>query len=334
MILTTLVLTGALWSSVSQTFEPKEFPNLFEACEYRYSGGQYHDHLFRYRLFVPRNLRPGEQCPLLVWLHGKNESGEDNEWNLLQLPMIVNPSKSVEQYRFFVLAMQCPEADPTWSHGQDDAAGDMLAVTYEVLQKTLREQPVDQDRIYLSGVSSGGAGCWEMAMRHPDLFAAVAPMSSGGGDVSRVSKLVNIPIWAFHCLYDAPEGVEQTVAALREAGGNVHLTLLRSAIHDSWHDAFRGFGSFDWMLAQRRGAQFCWTPPGHRAWQWWHVFGVPGAFLAIVGLGWYSEQRRRRTRRGNIPKTQQQNACVPTLSVSNGAATPAESDAEQQQASP
>ena len=171
----------------------------------------------------------------------------------LQLPMIVNPSKSVEQYRFFVLAMQCPEADPTWIHGNDDAAGDMLVVTYEVLQKTLREQPVDQDRIYLSGVSSGGAGCWEMAMRHPDLFAAVAPMSSGGGDVSRVSKLVNIPIWAFHCLYDAPEGVEQTVAALREAGGNVHLTLLRSAIHDSWHDAFRGFGSFDWMLAQRRG---------------------------------------------------------------------------------
>ena len=285
--------------SANGSFQPSTFPKLFEAREYRPSSGEHQGRLLRYRLFVPRNLRPGEQCPLLVWLHGKGEGGDDNEWSLKYLPMIVQPSRPVEEYRFFILATQSPSG--SWSSGYDDSSGDMLAVTYAIVQQLLKEQPIDPDRVYLSGVSSGGAGCWEMAMRHPELFAAVAPMSSGGGDASRVGKLVNIPIWAFHCQYDKPEGVEQTVAALQHAGGNVYLTLMRSGDHDSWHGALCGFGCFDWLLAQRRGASIRWTPPGHSAWRWWHILGVPIAFVALAGLAFWSE-RKRRTQRAKHPK--------------------------------
>jgi predicted peptidase len=292
-MLSALICTSALWLSVNGPFEPKEFPKLFEVGEYQCTDGPLRDKVLPYRLFVPRNLKSGEHCPMLVWLHGKGESGDDNEWNLKYLSMIIDPEKPVEQYRFFILATQCPE-NVGWISGTDDSNGDMLAITYQILQKILQEQPVDQQRIYLSGVSSGGAGCWEMAMRHPELFAAVSPMSSGGGDAIRASKLANIPIWAFHCQYDKPEGVEQMVAAIEKAGGNAQLTILRSGDHDSWNGALRVYDSFHWLLCQRRGAWIQWTPPGHRPWKWWHVFGVPLAFIAIVGLGWHSERRRRR----------------------------------------
>ena len=93
----------------------------------------------------------------------------------------------------------------------------MLTVVAEILRKTIGDYSVDQDRVYLAGVSSGGNGCWEIAMRHPDLFAAVVPMGSGGGDLSRAANLVNIPIWAFHSLEDKstpPVGTQQMAAAV------------------------------------------------------------------------------------------------------------------------
>jgi hypothetical protein len=89
------------------------------------------------------------------------------------------------------------------------------------------------------------------------------------------------------------------VAAVEQAGGNVHLTLLPGTEHDCWGAACGQYGIMAWMLEQRRGAWICWTPPGCRPWRWWHVLGVPGAFTLLVAAGWYSERRRRQ--RGRRP---------------------------------
>ena len=108
----------------------------------------------------------------------------------------------------------------------------MLTVTADILQKTMRECPIDTNRIYLAGLSAGGAGCWKMAMRYPDLFAAVIPMASDGGDSSRATKLANVPIWAF--INDGErKGVEDTVAVVKSADGIVHLTVMQAPGHDS-----------------------------------------------------------------------------------------------------
>lgn len=178
----------------------------------------------------------------------------------------------------------------------------MLTITHEVLRKTMAEYPVDADRVYVSGVSSGGSAVWEMVLRYPDTFAAAAPLSSAGGDISRINRLTDIPIWAFHSLHDKAtsiEHVQRMVAAVEQVGGNVHLTVVPSDVHSTVGPAFRDVKVIDWMLAQRRGAWVCWTPPGHQPWKWWHILIVPGVFAAIVYFAWYVERNRRNRLTGS-----------------------------------
>ena len=112
--------------------------------------------------------------------------------------------------------------------------------------------------MYLTGLSSGGNGCWEMAMCWPQLFAAVAPLASGGGDRSRAATLTNIPIWVFHNHNDTsipPDGDRETVAVVKAAGGNmIQLTLTGGPQnHDSWTEAFRIHGLMAWILETAGG---------------------------------------------------------------------------------
>ena len=126
-----------------------------------------------------------KRYPLLVWLHGYGENGLDNERQLKWLDLILDDPDHVEKYRFFILAVQCAPGDPAWYRNSKTATpADMLAAAMDVLHKVMQDYPVDLDRICLAGVSTGGSACWEMAMRYPDVFAAVVPMASWGGDVS------------------------------------------------------------------------------------------------------------------------------------------------------
>ena len=254
--MTTMLIAAALLAARPDEFRlPEGFADFFDVCEYRYTGGQYENELFRYRLFKPRSMQPGERYPLLLWLHGLGEAGSENLRSIRHLDLLFGDLAHMEKYRFFVLIVQCPRNNPTWFRGSA-VADDMLTVVAEILKKTICEQPVDRDRVYLAGVSSGGSGCWEMAMRYPDLFAAIVPMGSGGGDVSRAANLVSIPIWAFHSLDDKstpPTGTMEMTTAVEHAGGNICLTLPAREQHDCWSVAFQKYDIMGWMLAQRRG---------------------------------------------------------------------------------
>jgi hypothetical protein len=265
-------------------------PSLLEAREHRYSGGLHQNELFRYRLFVPRALQPGERCPMLVWLHGSGEAGTDNELHLRWMDLILDDRLHIEKYRYFILAVQSP--DKGWSD-------EMLSVVADIARQVVREYPVDADRVCLSGVSSGGSGCWNMVMQYPELFSAVAPMGSGGGRVSQPERLANVPIWSFHNRYDvgtSPTGVEETTAAVRMAGGNACLTLLPRAGHDCWTEAVQKYYVLDWLLGQRRGGEWWRVTRWHWLYYggWLRMLAVPGAFLFIVWLGCCSERRRQQ----------------------------------------
>jgi poly(3-hydroxybutyrate) depolymerase len=166
---------------------PAEFVTLFTPLEYRYSGGGYEERLFKYRLYVPDATT--ERMPLVVWLHGVGEAGHDNVNQLRWLERLVfRRSWKERDYPFFLLAVQCPLDNSAWTRNGARAAGDddMIDVARAVMEETLRSYPIDPERVYLAGISSGGSGCWEFAARYPEYFAAVAPMASGGGDRSRV----------------------------------------------------------------------------------------------------------------------------------------------------
>jgi predicted peptidase len=320
------VVLSVLLLGLPPTHNPPALKDVFGTGEYRYTGGQYNGGAFPYRLFVPRNQVPGRRYPLLVWLHGVGECGSNNESSLRWLDLVLADREHLEKYPFFILVLQCPKANPYWfkrgaggergtandenagavrdaADGHDasaegDAADDMISVVFNLLEKTMQEYAVDPDRVCLSGVSSGGTGCWEMAMRHPEVFSAVVPLSSAGGDNARAATLTGIPIWAVHNDADTntpPDGVRATVAAVNAAGGNAHLSLLASKTHNTWTAAFRELGVMEWMLAQRRGST-CWPPPGCKPWAWWSILTVPAAFAAVVLIGRRSELRRRTRR--------------------------------------
>jgi poly(3-hydroxybutyrate) depolymerase len=307
MCLTTVLMTLLLGVAVpdSEKTVSEDFAKLFESREHRYTGGSYHDETFRYRLFVPHKAKSNKRYPLFVWLHGYGEGGNDNVTQLKLLDLMIQDSSHLDQYPFFVLAVQCPEENPCWYHRAGvERADDMLTVAFDILQFTMHEEAVDPQRVYLVGISGGGSGGWEMAQRHPNLFAAMATLSAGGGDESRAGRLASLPIWVFHNAKDHIEGDASMVSAVKKAGGNIFFTVRNSKSHNSWTTAFEQDHIASWLLSQRRNAWFHWTPPGHYSWQWWHILTVPLAFVIVAWLGSHSEKKRRRRKKLAIARSE------------------------------
>jgi predicted esterase len=276
-----------------------DFVSLSIPLEFRYTGGGYRDELFRYRLFLPNMADQKKNWPLIVWLHGNCESQRDNIAHLRWLDQFVfRPPWHKGRYPFFLLAVQCPRDNFDWTRRASDIQDDMANVAAAIVEQTLGDYPIDPDRVYLSGVSSGGSGCWEFALRHPELFAAVAPMGSDGGNNTRVDQLKDMPVWAFHCNRDTDTPValvRATVRVLSEAGGKACLTEIDSAKHDCWTAAFNDYHLLDWLLSQRRGQPS--PPPGSvpfttrladfaKTWQWWQAVAQVAIPLAICSAIW------------------------------------------------
>jgi len=286
-----------------------EFVSLFTPCEYSSNSGSHQGEVFRYRLFEPLGASCEKKYPLILWLHGHGEAGDDNVLHLRWLDhLVICPPWQRERYPFFLLAVQCPLENALWTRPNSPAGDDdMIEIAKDILKQTLDAYYVDRDRVYLVGLSSGGEGCWELAKRYPDYFAAVAPLASAGGDRSHVSRLINIPVWAFNSIRDngAPIGnVRRTVEALRSVGGKVHLTEYDSHEHDCWTAAFGSYYLLDWMLAQRRGHALSAPTPGtvslrarlhalQSNWQWWQLLvqvGIPAILVIVV---WRVIKQRR-----------------------------------------
>lgn len=298
-----------------------DFVSLSTALEFHYTGGGYQNELFRYRLFEPAVASTQERWPLIVWLHGNCESERDNIAHLKWLDQFVfRPPWDKGRYPFYLLAVQCPRDNFNWTKKLSDAQDDMVNVAAAILEQTLRDYPIDDERVYAAGVSSGGDGAWELAIRSPRRFAAVVPLGSGGGDNARVQQIQDIPVWTFHCNRDTATPVElvrTTTQILKARGGNVCLTEVDSERHDCWTVAFNQYHLLEWMLSQRAGHK-C-PAPGTvpfatrfrdfmAGWQWWQVLvqaGIPLFFLAVVV---HARRLRRRsnatmpTRRSAVPK--------------------------------
>lgn len=197
----------------------------------------------RYLIYLPEDYgRPGEVWPLLLFLHGAGERGDN-----LDLVKAHGPPKLIEQGRRFpmvVVSPQCPHGH-YWSTPVLSALIDQVCDRYRV----------DLDRVWLTGISMGGYGAWALASAEPERFAAVAPIC-GGGNPQTACRLRQVPVWAFHGAHDEVVRLEQSelmVQALRSCGGDVRFTVYPEAGHDSWTETYANPALYDWLLAQRRG---------------------------------------------------------------------------------
>ena len=202
----------------------------------------------RYLLWLPAGYDSAPQpWPLILFLHGRGERGDNLSLVTQQgLPRLLEQGFKLPA---IVAAPQCP-ADSDWAL-QDDA---LLALLDELAARLA----VDQQRVYITGLSMGGRGSLRLAAANPRRFAALVPICAFRPDVVRIAedarRLCSVPTWVFHGAQDEVVPVEesdQLVAALRECGADVHYTVYPEAGHDSWTAAYAEPELYPWMLRQR-----------------------------------------------------------------------------------
>ncbi|HAM70989.1 MAG TPA: hypothetical protein DCM86_05040 [Verrucomicrobiales bacterium] len=207
-----------------------------------------------YRLFVPQagasGSGPAALYPLVLFLHGAGERGTDNFSQVANWPQAMVFISHANQSRFPLLfvAPQCP-VSKTWSDP------DMLRALPLFLAALGAEFPVDTNRLYVTGLSLGGIGSWDLLRVRPTLFAAAIPQS-GAGDPTQVNLFKDVPIWNFHSASDSTVPVtfsQEMIQALRVAGGRPIYTEYASGGHGIWGQAYATPGLVEWTLAQRRG---------------------------------------------------------------------------------
>lgn len=251
-----LPLLAALMTQI-----PSDAESLYEVGEYVYTGGEYRNEVFKYRLLKPP-LEQGQKYPVLLFLHGAGERGDDNRAQLKYLPTWMAEPENRERYPCWLIAPQCRQGKlwvnvpfNTASIEMPEEMSDQMRVAVGILEKVLEHPAADPRRVYLTGLSMGGYGCWDLAMRYPEKFAAVAPIC-GGGDASKAARLVGVPLWAWHGTADRAVPVDRSrvmIEAIRRAGGDPKYTELEGVGHDSWTPAYREReGVIPWMFAQAR----------------------------------------------------------------------------------
>ncbi|MGE3777113.1 MAG: prolyl oligopeptidase family serine peptidase, partial [Pirellulaceae bacterium] len=186
-----------------------------------------------YRLLCPTPGVPGDPWPLVIFLHGAGERGNDNEKQLVHGMSDLASDDVRWRFPAFVVAPQCP-ADEQWvdtpwtepSHTMPEQPSLAMRLTLDLIQYLCDELPVDRRRLYVTGLSMGGFGVWDALQRHSDWFAAAAPVC-GGGDVALASRIKDVPVWIFHGDEDPvvlPQRSRDMVAALQAAGGRPRYT--------------------------------------------------------------------------------------------------------------
>jgi len=184
----------------------------------------------------------GKSSPLLLFLHGAGERGND-----IEMVKKWGPPKIIENGEampFIVVSPQCPKGE-FWNS----------FLLKQLLDEVIESYNVDKSRIYLTGLSMGGYGSFDLAMAYPDVFAAVAPVC-GGGNTSMAFRMKNIPVWIFHGKLDKAVPYERSVEmenALKELGANPLFTTLDEGGHeDAWVHAYNEAGLWEWLLKHKK----------------------------------------------------------------------------------
>ena len=193
-----------------------------------------------YLRYLPPGYDEKESWPLMLFLHGAGERGED-----LELVKVHGPPKLIAQgkdFPFIVIAPQSPKN--RWWRPHELTA---------LLDDVVKNYKVDENRICVTGLSMGGFGTWSLAGHTPERFAALAPIC-GGGEPYWTRRFKHVPTWVFHGAQDKVVPLrrsEEMVEAMKKAGGDPKLTVYPEAGHDSWTVTYDNPEFYTWLLKQR-----------------------------------------------------------------------------------
>lgn len=226
-----------LWA---QTFETRMFVN---------GKG---DTLF-YRLQKPLNYDPQKKYPMVVSLPYGGQPGTnkirqvEGAW----AAVVLSEDDNRRKYPAFLFVPNCPPGSG-WGGVPNYPSVDSLV--YKAIEALDKELPIDVKRCYVTGISRGGYGSWQFICTRPDMFAAAIPVS-GAGDPKLASKIINVPVWAFHGAQDINvpvSGSRDMINAIKKAGGHPRYTEYPDDGHVIWDKVSATPGLWDWLFAQQR----------------------------------------------------------------------------------
>lgn len=229
----------------------------FEAKRFRYQDSLHLD----YRFMIPEDLRADTKYPLVVFLHGAGERGSDNtsqlKWGVRELAN----ARRRTQYPAFIIAPQCPK-DQRWvqvdwdaqTHTMPKEPSDPMKGVMAVIEHVLKEFPIDSSRIYVTGMSMGGFGTFDLIARKPEWFAAAAPVC-GGADIQQLQHSAQIPLWIFHGALDPTVLVQRSrdvVNWYEKQGITLRYTEYPYVGHFAWNPAYATDELYEWMFSQTK----------------------------------------------------------------------------------
>ncbi|MEJ5964359.1 dienelactone hydrolase family protein [Pedobacter immunditicola] len=221
-----------------------------------------------YRILMPENFNPAKKYPVIFFLHGSGERGDDNQKQLIHGGNLFTKPEIRDKFEAIVIFPQCPQND-FWSNveikggqtgknrfnfqkgGKPTAA---MRALMGMINEQIDEPYVDKKQVYVGGLSMGGMGTFEILRRKRKTFAAAFTIC-GGDNIANVKKYKNVPLWIFHGGKDDVVSFELSkdiADHLKIIGKEVKYTLYEDANHNSWDSAFAEPQLLPWLFSHQK----------------------------------------------------------------------------------
>lgn len=223
-----------------------------------------------FRVLLPNGYDAAKKYPVIFFLHGRGESGNDNEKQLIHGANLFLNDSVRNAFPAIVIFPQCSDKS-YWSNVHTIAQGNQngkrafyfvpdgppstdMQLLLGLVDHVLAHYGVNKQQVYAMGLSMGGMGTFELVRRKPKTFAAAVPIC-GGAHEATARDIRKTAWWIFHGAKDdvvLPKYSEVMAAALKKQKANVRFTLYPNANHNSWDSAFAEKDLLPWLFAQRR----------------------------------------------------------------------------------
>ena len=219
------------------------------------------DKKLAYRILYPEKFDKSKKYPIKLFLHGIGERGNDNESQLTYVDKVFLNKKNFKDYPSIVVFPQAPLTDNwssvirdgnTLSFPENDPPTNSLNLVIKLMDSLTNESYADRKRIYLSGLSNGGMGSFELLKHRPNMFASAVIICGGGNPVWAKEFAKSTPVWIAHGSNDQvvkPDFSLKMVEAIINDGGSPKVTFFENVHHNSWDYVFSDAEYLKWMYS-------------------------------------------------------------------------------------
>ncbi len=238
--------------------------NLFEKKEFIYQTGK----ILPYRILYPENYNRKKKYPVIMFLHGSGERGNDNEKQLIHGANLFLRDDIRKAFPAIVIFPQCPRESRWVTVNVDSSTRGIkmwfdytnepnwpLNAVYELLRTIVKQEAVQKQQLYITGLSMGGMGSFEMVYRFPNTFAAAVPICGGGDTLHYDSRVRKTAFRIFHGEADPVVPVEQSlwmINKLKKLNVHVEYKVYPDVGHDSWTNVFAEPDYISWMMQWKK----------------------------------------------------------------------------------